>query len=319
MDVDVTDRNLEAHERERLEAGRDELLEWTSGAIREDGTVDLPEGLQLFRAGSTTELTHGISYPALCLIVQGSKEVVLGSDRYRYDANHYLITAAALPIESRFTEASAECPCLGVVIRLEPAVVGSVVAETARPGSVHRTSVRAFRASPLDAGLLGAVLRLVKLQGVPADEAGFLRPLVLRELVFRLLRGEQGGWLRHTAVLGGYRHRIAEALEQLQTSFDRPLRVEDVARDVGMSVSSFHHHFKAVTAMSPVQFQKRMRLQEARRLMLSENLDAARAGFRVGYDDTSHFSREYKRHFGRPPRRDVQRLREVGAAAGAEV
>lgn len=315
----MTNRDLAAHERQRLESSRGELLEWASGAIREDGTVDLPEGLRLFRASSTTGLTHGISYPALCLIVQGSKEVVLGSDVYRYDANHYLITAAALPTESRFTEASAERPCLGVVIRLEPAAVGSVVAETARPGERTQTSVRAFSVSPLDAGLLDAVLRLVKLQGVPADEAGFLRPLVLRELVFRLLKGEQGGWLRHTAVLGGQGHRIAGALERLQKEFRQPLRVEDFAREVGMSVSSFHHHFKAVTAMSPVQFQKRMRLQEARRLMFSENMGAARAGFRVGYDDLSHFSREYKRHFGQPPRRDVQRLRETGAAAGAEV
>ena len=317
--MDSTNQGVVERGRQRLEASRVELLEWVAGTIREDGTVDLPGGLRLFRASSTTELTHGVSYPALCLIVQGSKEVILGSDLYRYDANNYLITAAALPTENRFTEASEERPCLGVVLRLDPAVVGSVIVETTRPGERNQASVRAFSASPLDASLLSAVIKFVKLQDAPADEARFLRPLVMREIVFRLLKGEQGGWLRHTAVLGGYRHRIAEALERLQTSFDQPLRIEEFARDVGMSVSGFHHHFKAVTAMSPVQFQKRMRLQEARRLMLSENLDAARAGFRVGYEDTSHFSREYKRHFGQPPRRDVQRLRETGAAVGAEV
>lgn len=317
--MNVINGELQARERQKLEASRNELLEWVAGAVCGDGAVDLPGGLRLFRAGSTTELTHGVSYPALCLIVQGSKEVVLGDDRYRYDANNYLITAAALPIESQFTEASTERPCLGVVIRLEPAVVGSVVVETVRPAERNQASVRAFSASPMDAGLLDAVVRLVKLQDVPADEARFLRPLVTREIIFRLLKGEQGGWLRHTAVLGGQGHRLAGALERLQKDFSQPLRIEDFARDVGMSVSGFHHHFKAVTAMSPVQFQKRMRLQEARRLMLSENLGAARAGFQVGYEDTSHFSREYKRHFGQPPRRDVQRLREASETVGAEV
>jgi AraC-like DNA-binding protein len=171
--------------------------------------------------------------------------------------------------------------------------------------------VRAFDVSPLDAGLLDAVLRLHRLLDASAEEARFLRPLVTREIVFRLLKGEQGGRLRQIAVLGGHAHRIARALERLREDYDRPLRVEDVARELGMSVSGFHHHFKAVTAMSPLQFQKQMRLQEARRLMLGEDLDAASAGYRVGYSDASHFTREYKRLFGAPPMRDVERLREA--------
>ena len=165
--------------------------------------------------------------------------------------------------------------------------------------------------SPRDAATLSAGVRLVGLRDSPADEARFLRPLVTREIVFRLLKGEQGGRLRHIAVLGGHAHRIARALERLRENFDRPLRIEYVARESGMSVSGFHHHFKAVTAMSPLQFQKRMRLQEARRLMLGEDLDAASAGYRVGYGDASHFTREYKRLFGAPPARDVERLREA--------
>ena len=171
--------------------------------------------------------------------------------------------------------------------------------------------MRAFDVSPLDAGLLDAVVRLVRLLDSPAEEARFLRPLVTREIVYRLLKGEQGGRLRQIAVLGGHAHRIAGALERLRENFDRPLRIEDIARESGMSVSGFHHHFKAVTAMSPLQFQKRVRLQEARRLMLGENLDAASAGHRVGYGDASHFTREYKRLFGAPPVRDVGRLREA--------
>jgi AraC-like DNA-binding protein len=170
--------------------------------------------------------------------------------------------------------------------------------------------VRAINVSSLDAGLLDAVVRLVRLLDTPT-EAPFLAPLITREIVYRLLMGEQGDRLRHIAVLGGYTPPIARAIERLRKDFDQPFRIEDIARELGMSVSGFHHHFKAVTAMSPLQFQKQMRLQEARRLMLGEHLDAASAGYRVGYDDASHFNREYKSLFGLPPMRDVERLREV--------
>ena len=293
------------------QAGRDELAERVARTVGEDGAVEVPGGLRLVRASSPTPTAHGVSSPAFCVIAQGSKEVLLGDDLYRYDANHYLITAAALPTATRVTEASGERPYLGVVLGLDPTLVGSVMVEADHPAPGDRAAVRAFDVSPLDEGLLDAVLRLVRLQDSSAEEARFLRPLVTREIVFRLLRGEQGGRLRQISALGGHAHRIARALERLRRDFDRPLRVEDIARESGMSVSGFHHHFKAVTAMSPLQFQKRMRLQEARRLMLGEDLDAASAGFRVGYGDASHFNREYKRLFGAPPSRDVERLREA--------
>jgi AraC-like DNA-binding protein len=181
----------------------------------------------------------------------------------------------------------------------------------------NHAAVRAFDVGPLDTGLLDAVVRLVGLLDSPAEEASYLRPLVTREIVFRLLKGQQGSRLRQIAVLGGHGRRVARALERLREDFDRPLRIEDVAREAGMSVSGFHHHFKAVTAMSPLQFQKRMRLQEARRLMLGEDLDAAGAGYRVGYSNTSQFSREYKRLFGAPPARDVEQLREAAMESAA--
>jgi AraC-like DNA-binding protein len=298
-------------------AGREELAERVGRAVREEGTFDLPGGLRLLRASSPTELEHGISFPAFCVVAQGSKEVLLGDDVYRYDANNYLVTAAALPIASRITEASQERPYLGVVLGLDPTLVGSVMVEAGHPAPPDRAAVRAFEVSPLDAGILNAVLRLVALLDAPADEARFLRPLFTREIVFRLLKGEQGDRLRQTAALGGHAHRIAGALERLRRDFDRPLRVEDVARESGMSVSGFHHHFKAVTAMSPLQFQKRMRLQAARRLMLGEGLDATGAGHRVGYGDASQFTREYKRLFGAPPMRDAERLREAAATGVA--
>jgi AraC-like DNA-binding protein len=313
--MDLMNHPQSEREADRAQAGRDELVERIARAVGEDGAVELPGGLRLLRRSSPTPKDHGISSPAFCMIAQGSKEVLLGDDCYRYDADRYLITAAALPTASRVTGASEERPYLGVVLGLDPALVGSVMVEAGHPAPRGHAAVRAFDVSPLDAGLLDAVVRLVRLLDSPAEEARFLRPLITREIVYRLLMGEQGGRLRQIAVLGGHTHRIARALERLRKDFDRPLRIEDIARELGMSVSGFHHHFKAVTAMSPLQFQKRMRLQEARRLMLGEDLDAASAGHRVGYGDASHFTREYKRLFGAPPARDVERLREAATVS----
>ncbi len=309
--MDLMNRPQSERETGRARTGREELVERIARAVGGDGAVEAPGGLRLIRHSSPTPKDHGVSSPAFCVIAQGAKEVLLGDDLYRYDANHYLITAAALPTATRVTEASEERPYLGLVLGLDPALVGSVMVEAGRPAPGDRTAVRAFDVSPLDEGLLDAVVRLVRLLDAPAEEARFLRPLITREIVFRLLRGEQGGRLRQIAVLGGHAHRIARAIERLREGFDRPLRIEDAAREAGMSVSSFHHHFKAVTAMSPLQFQKQLRLQEARRLMLGEDLDAASAGQRVGYRDASHFTRDYKRLFGEPPARDAERLREA--------
>jgi AraC-like DNA-binding protein len=169
--------------------------------------------------------------------------------------------------------------------------------------------VRAIAVSPLDVQLLDACVRLTRLLDAPA-EAPVLLPLLTREIIYRLLVGEQGARLRHLAILGGYTPSIARAIERLRQDFDQPLRIEQLARDLGMSVSGLRHHFKAVTALSPSQFQKQLRLLEARRLLLGEDLDAASAAYRVGYHDASHFTREYKSLFGVPPMRDVQRLRQ---------
>ena len=167
--------------------------------------------------------------------------------------------------------------------------------------------------SPLAGELLEATLRLVRLAERPEDYR-VLPPLTVREITYWLLRGEQGFRLQHLVRFGGQGHRMARAVERLRRSFDEPLRIEELAAELNMSVSGFHAHFKAATALTPLQFQKELRLQEARRLMLSEDKGAAEAGFQVGYDDPSHFSRDYRRHFGEPPLRDVQRLRESAAA-----
>lgn len=306
--MDVMDHEISAHEAQRVHASRDELAERIARVAREDGTVEPLDRLRLRRASAPTEMGHGVTTPAFCVIAQGSKEVWLGDRRYRYDPAHYLIATANLPVASRITEASAERPFLNLLLRLDPALVGSVMVEAGRPAPRGHATVAAIDVSPLDADLLDAVLRLVRLIDAPAD-ARVLAPLITREIVYRLLVGEQGDRLRHLAVVGGPAQPIARAIARLRRDFDRPLRIEDLARDLGMSVSGFHHHFKQVTAMSPLQFQKQLRLQEARRLMLGERLDATSAGFRVGYDDASHFSREYKRLFGAPPMRDIERLR----------
>jgi transcriptional regulator GlxA family with amidase domain len=174
-------------------------------------------------------------------------------------------------------------------------------------------AVKAVAVSRLDANLLDSVVRMVRLIDAPRDY-DVLAPLAAREIVYRLALGDQGRRLRQFAVVGGRAPRIARAIELLRKDFDKPLRITSLARQLGMSVSGFHHHFKAVTAMSPLQFQKQLRLQEARRLLLTGDLDAATAGYQVGYGDASHFSREYKRHFGQAPMRDVHRLRAAAAS-----
>jgi AraC-like DNA-binding protein len=297
----------EAH---RAQANRDELVERIARAIHEDGSVEPLKGLHLIRRSSPTEWVHGVSDLAFCVIAQGSKEVLLGDHRYRYDPAHYLLTTAELPIVSQVIEASPERPYLSFRLELDPALVGSVLVEAGHFSPRSHADVRAINVSSLDASLLDAAVRLVRLLDSPT-EARFLAPLITREIVYRLLMGEQGDRLRHIAVLGGHTRHIARAIERLRKDFDQPLRIDDIARELGMSVSGFHHHFKAVTAMSPLQFQKQIRLQEARRLMLGEGLDAASAGYRVGYNDDSHFNREYKKLFGVPPIRDLERLREA--------
>jgi len=314
--VDATDRGQSEREVLWAQSSRDELVARIARLVPEDGRAEPLAGLLLRRASAPTELGHGVSYPSFCVIAQGSKEILLGESHYRYDPAHYLITSAALPFATRIAEASPERPYLGFVLRLDPAIVGSVMVEAGHPAPRATAAVRAIDVSPLDAGLLDAVVRFVRLAEAPA-EARFLAQLVTREIVYRLLLGAQGARLGHITALGGATHRIAAAVERLRQDFDRPLCIDELARELGMSVSGFHHHFKAVTAMSPLQYQKQLRLQEARRLMLSENLDAASAGYRVGYDDASHFNREYKSLFGAPPMRDVARLRDTASAVSS--
>lgn len=300
------------HVEHEVQANRQELVAHIARAMRDDGRIEPLNGLSLYRLSAPTGLVHGVSTPAFCVIAQGSKEVYLGEERYQYDPAHYLLTTVELPVVSQIREASQAQPYLSVRLQLDPTLVGSVLVEADLPSPRGGGEVKALDVSQLDASLLDAVLRLIRLLDSPTD-ARVLAPLVKREIVYRLLMGAQGARLRQIAALGGDTHRIARAVDLLRKDFKGPLRMEGIAQELGMSVSGLHHQFKAVTAMSPLQFQKRLRLQEARRLMLNENFDAASAGSRVGYDDAAYFSREYKSLFGLPPMRDVERLREAAS------
>jgi len=241
--------------------------------------------------------------PSLCIVAQGAKEVFLAGEVYRYDPAHSLLVSVDLPIAARVAEATPARPCLAVRLSLDPALVGELVADcpdAPPPGP----PARGLDVSRVEPPLLDAVARLVALLDAPRT-IGPLAPLLLREITYRVLTGPQGARLRQIAAVGVPAQRIARAIRWLRDHFADPLRVESLARQARMSLSGFHLHFKAVTGLSPVQYQKRLRLQEARRLMLGEGTDAAEAAFRVGYESPSQFSREYRRLFGAPPRRDV--------------
>lgn len=310
INMDLMSHQYAERDAHRMQANRDELARRIMRAVPEDGALVHQPGLHLFRFSSPTKPVHVVHEPTFCVIAQGSKVILLGAKRYRYDPAHYLLTSVGLPVVAQVVEASEDRPYLGLRLDLDPSLISSVMVEAAHPSPHSDPNMNAMDVSLLDEGLLDAVVRLVRLLGSPA-EFRVLAPLVTREIIYRLLMGEQGDRLRYIADTGGHTRRIARAIELLRKNFDQPLRVGSMARELGMSVSSFHHHFKAVTAMSPLQFQKKLRLHEARRLLLGEDLDAARAGFQVGYEDASHFSRDYKRLFGEPPLRDVEQLREA--------
>ena len=302
---------MEESELDRARASRDELAERIARLVAEDGSVEAATGLSLFRYSSPTGPVYAVNEPSFCVIVQGSKELLLGNERFRYDASQYLLVSAGMPVIGYIREASPERPYLAVRIGLDSTLVTAVLMETGLLASGADRAAKAMAVSRLDANLLESVARIVRLVESPRDYAA-LAPLAIREIVYRLALGEQGGRLRQIALNAGRAHRIAKAIELVRKGYDKRLRIAGLARQLGMSASGLHHHFKSVTAMSPLQFQKQLRLQEARRLLVAGEFDAATAGYRVGYEDPSQFSREYKRFFGEPPMRDVERLRGSG-------
>jgi AraC-like DNA-binding protein len=270
------------------------------------------EPLTLHRLSAPSLPTHGVLRPTFCLVAQGSKLTVLGEETHHHDSLRYLLLSVDLPLTVQVTEASPAEPYLGLCLDIDPRQIGALLLEmeggdVAPPAAVAVTT-RSLSLSRTDSPLLDASLRLLRLLETPAD-VPMLAPPAVREILYRLLTGEQGGRLRQIAVQGSLTQRVARATEWIKRHYAEPLSIDTIAQEVCMSASGLHHHFKAVTALSPLQYQKHLRLQEARRLMLSEALDAATAGYRVGYQSPSQFSREYRRHFGAPPQRDLARLR----------
>lgn len=267
--------------------------------------------LMLGRASQVQHPVHSMHEPAFCVLAQGSKRVLLSDEVYVYDSSQYLVVAQNLPVAGQVVDASPEAPYLGLRLSFDVKDIAALALEM-RLGEAlpKRASQRGIFTGELSTTLLDPVLRLTRLLDSPEDIPA-LAPLITREILYRVMKSPDGWRLAQMAVVDGHSQRIAQAIGVLSRRFQEPLRVEDLADEVHMSVSSLHQHFKAVTAMSPLQFQKQLRLQESRRIMISEDVDAATAGHRVGYESQSQFNREYSRFFGLPPARDIKRLREL--------
>jgi len=265
------------------------------------------EPLTLHRLSAPTPPVHGVLKPTFCITAQGGKLTVLGEETHLHDPARYMLLSVDLPLTVQIVKASPEDPYLGFCLDIDPREIGLLLLEMESAAAV-RTASHGLSLTPLDAPMLDAVVRLLRLLDTPND-IPMLAPLAIREILYRLLTGEQGGRLRQIAVHNSLTQRIGRAIEWIKRHYAEPLSIETVAGEVCMSASGLRHHFKAVTALSPLQYQKHLRLQEARRLMLSGAFDAASAGYKVGYQSPSQFSREYARLFGAPPQRDIARLR----------
>jgi AraC-like DNA-binding protein len=264
--------------------------------------------LQFARESCIASTLAAVGTPMLAIVVQGKKAALLGEEAYYYGAAQYLILSVDLPISGFITEATPAQPYLGFKLDLDPRQLGEIItAQTSIIASKKETSVKGFFVSTADALLLDCALRLTKLLDTPQD-IPMLAPMIVQEIYYRLLMGEQCEAVRQIATSGSNMQRIAQVIQHIKTDFTKPLRVENLADLAKMSPSSFHHHFKQVTSMSPLNYQKQLRLLEARRLMLVENSTAANAADRVGYESPSQFSREYARMFGAPPIRDIAGL-----------
>jgi len=274
--------------------------------------TDVP-GLSLFRRDEPTEPMSGMYEPSICLAVQGAKRVILGEDTFVYDAHHYLITSVHLPTIVQIIDASPEKPYLGLRLKFDLREVSQLMVDSNLPQPRPQQSSRGMATGEVTVQLVNAFIRLVDLL---ADEKDIpiLAPVIQREIIYRILVGDQGERLRQIATAGSQSQQIAKAIGWLKNNYSQAISMEDLAAQANMSTSTFHHHFRSLTALSPLQFQKQLRLQEARRLMLAERMDAANAAFQVGYESPSQFNREYNRMFGAPPLRDISKLRQVSVA-----
>ncbi len=290
------------------ESGRGELGELITRFSSGDGVTQTAiQGLHCIRLSAPHLKLPGVYQPSICVIVQGAKQVLLDEEIYRYAPPQFLAVSVDLPLLGQVTEASAEKPYLCLQIEIDARQIADLIAQWGDASWSDRGSSRGLFVGEVDAGLQDAVLRLARLLETPRD-IPVLAPLALRELHYRILSGPYGPAMAQMALAGSSTHKIGQAIRRIKTQLAEPIRVEDLASMVHMSPSSFHQHFKTVTAMSPVQYQKRLRLTEARHILLTGKADATSTAYRVGYQSVSQFSREYSRMFGAPPMKDVERL-----------
>lgn len=272
------------------------------------------DGLKVSRADRPEDPTTSIARPVLAVVAQGSKRLTLGDRVHDYGAGQYLVVSVDLPVAGHYTRASPEEPFLACGLALEPAKIASLLLDAGTTSLPRRSTPHGLAVCDAPLELLDAAVRLLRLLDRPGD-AAVLAPLVEKEILWRLITGEQGALVRQIGLADSQLTHISRAIRWIRDHHTETLRIEDLARLAGMSASPFHRHFRAVTALTPIQFQKRIRLQEARLMLLSSAADVADVGFAVGYDSASQFSREYRRAFGRPPGQDAVRLR--GEVAGA--
>ncbi|EMN7342085.1 AraC family transcriptional regulator N-terminal domain-containing protein [Vibrio parahaemolyticus] len=279
---------------------------WTGDANQYDTPIS---GLRFSRWTTPTPPTSYTHNPSICLIAQGRKRVLLGEESFIYDANHFLISSIDLPIIANIIEASEEQPYLGLIMELDLTEISQLIVDSELAFTQSKEAQKGIAVGELSESLLDAFVRLAELLD-EGQNIKILAPIIKREIFYRLLMSEQGTRLHQIVTAGSHSHQIAKAIDWLKNNFVKPLSVGDLASYTGMSKSSFYTHFRSMTSMTPLQFQKKLRLSEARRLMLTENLDAMAATFKVGYESPSQFSREYSRLFGAPPSKDIKSLRE---------
>ncbi|KGP84457.1 AraC family transcriptional regulator [Paenibacillus sp. MAEPY2] len=289
-----------------------ELARLIGRFTHEDGVhlTDIPS-LALIRASQVSEPIHTVHEPALCIVAQGSKLVILGRESYTYDHSQYLVASINLPISGQVVQAAPDHPYLCLRIDFNSKQIFDLIQNSpALQTKPDNASSRGLFVSSTKTPLLESVIRLVRLLDTPED-IPVLAPLMIREILYRLIQDEHGRSIRQFAVQNSHAQHIAQVIEMIQSEYTLPLRIEQLASMINMSTSSLHYHFKAITAMSPLQYQKQIRLQEARRMLLAGSTDAADAAFQVGYESPSQFSREYARMYGLPPKSDIKRLRQT--------
>ncbi len=300
----------------RVAGLRMELARRISSRMQEDGfrPTAVP-GMSLSRKSTPTECYSAAYEPSLVVFAQGRKRINLGKTTYVCDSSNFLLTSVDLPVVSQVIVATGQEPLLGLVLKLEMGAVREILAQQEFHVREEAAGAMGMAVGTTTAELLDACLRLMDLLDAPED-IPILSSLIQREIIYRLLRSEQGRHLRAIATLGEQGHRTAKAVEWLRKNYAKPLRVEELATMARMGVSTLHHQFRSLTAMSPLQYQKQLRLHVARQRMLADGLDAASAAFEVGYESASQFNREYSRFFGLPPMRDVKARLLAGAEAG---